>query len=140
LPAAHFRPRVAVLKGLFFSSCKTVQCCQAITHGLAWDSVDGVHVGRSRGCMRNEVVYPGELPVGLNKLLSCGPRSLLVAHRRPGVESPHTCPPHRPTQAPSRGSSMQRGRGCPPDGPPWGSHAPVAWAPIHFRPLFAARF
>ncbi len=97
-------------------------------------------MGRSRGCTRNEVVYPGELPVGLYTLLSRGPRSLLVAHRRPGVESPRTCPPHWPTQAPSRGSSVQRGRGCPPGGTPWGSHATVAWAPIHFRPLFAARF
>jgi hypothetical protein len=97
-------------------------------------------VGRSRGCTRNEVVYPGELPKGLNTLLSRGARSLLVVHRRPGVESPRTYPPHRPTRAPSQGSSVQRGRGCPPGGPPWGSHAPVAWAPIHFRPLFAARF
>jgi hypothetical protein len=98
-------------------------------------------VGRSRGCTRNEVFYPAELNVGLNTFLSRGPRSLLVAHQRPGVESPRTCPPpHRPTRAPSRGSSVQRGRGCPPGGPPWGSHAPVAWAPIHFRPLFAAHF
>jgi hypothetical protein len=78
--------------------------------------------------------------VGLNTLLLRGPRSLSVAHRRPGVESPCTCPTHRPTEAPSRGSSVQRSRGCPPGEQPWGSHAPVAWAPIHFPLLFAARF
>jgi hypothetical protein len=78
--------------------------------------------------------------VGLNTLLSRGPHSLSVAHRRPSVESPRTCPTPRPTQAPSRGSSVQRSKGCPPGEPPWGSHVPVAWAPIHFRPLFAARF
>jgi hypothetical protein len=57
------------------------------------------------------------------------------------VSSLHVCvPPHRRTRAPSRRSSMQHGRGCPPGEPPWGSHAPVVSAPIHFRPLFAARF
>ncbi len=49
-------------------------------------------------------------------------------------------PPTGPRGPPSRGSSVQRGRGCPPGDLPWGSHAPVAWAPIHFRPLFAACF
>jgi hypothetical protein len=97
-------------------------------------------MGRSRGSTRSEVVYPCELPVGLNTLLSRGPRSLSVAHRRPGVESPRTCPPYRPSRAPSRRSSMQCGRGCHLGEPPWGSHAPVAWAPIHFRLLFVARF
>jgi hypothetical protein len=78
--------------------------------------------------------------VGLNTLLSRGPRLFSVAHRRPSVESPRTCPTNRPTQAPSQESSVQRSRGCPPGEPPWGSHAPVAWSPIHLRPLFAAQF
>jgi hypothetical protein len=49
-------------------------------------------------------------------------------------------PSYRPTQAPSRGSSVQCSRGCLIGETLWGSHAPVMRAPIHFRPLFVAQF
>jgi hypothetical protein len=49
--------------------------------------------------MCNEVIYPGELPMGLSTLLSRGPRSLLAAHWRPGVEPPRMYSPSSPTQA-----------------------------------------
>ncbi len=78
--------------------------------------------------------------MGLNTLLSHGPRSLLVAHWRSGVESPPMCPPYRLTRAPSRRSSVQCSRGCHPGELSWGSHAPVVRAPIHFRLLFEAWF
>jgi hypothetical protein len=66
----------------------------ASTWALGWDST----------C--DEVVYPGELPVGLSTLLSRGPRSLSAAHWRPGVEPPRTCSPSSPTQALSKGTSV----------------------------------
>jgi hypothetical protein len=58
------------------------------------------------GSTCNEVIYPGELPVGLSTLLSYGPRSLSAAHWWPGVEPPRRCSPSSPTQAPSKGSSV----------------------------------
>jgi hypothetical protein len=39
----------------------------------------------------HEVIYLGELPVGLSTLLSRGLRSPSAAHRPPGVEPPRTC-------------------------------------------------
>jgi hypothetical protein len=109
---------------------------------MVWhaDGLNGVHVGPSRGGMCNEVIYPSELPVGLSTLLSRGPHSRSATHQRPGVESPCTCSPHSPTWAPSLRSSVQRGKSCHPSGLPWGSHAPVVEAAIHFRPPFAAWF
>jgi hypothetical protein len=52
--------------------------------------------------MRNEVIYPGELPVGLSALLSRGPRSLSAAHWWPGVEPPRTCSPFQSHVGPQR--------------------------------------
>ncbi len=55
----------------------------------------------------DEVIYPGELPVGFSTLQSRGPCSLSTAHWRPSVEPPRTCSPSSPMQAPNKRSSVQ---------------------------------
>ncbi len=125
-----------------YSSAPAYSSIQPRHNQLVWsaDGLDGIHMGPIRGGTGNEVVYPSELPVGLSTLLSHGPHSLSATHWRPSVNSPCTCSPHGPTWAPSRRSSVQRGKSWYPSGSPWGSHAPVVEAPIHFWPPFAARF
>jgi hypothetical protein len=59
---------------------------------LACYSLDGVQVGHSRGGTSNEVICPGELPVGLSTLLLRRPCSLSAAHWGPGVKHPCTSP------------------------------------------------
>jgi hypothetical protein len=89
----------------------------------------------------NEVVCPGELPVGLSSLLSHGPRSLSAAHWRLGVEPPHMCSPSSPTRTPSRRSSLQWGRAailvnrhgaCTLQS--WGPHSLLAVGPVSSLP------
>jgi hypothetical protein len=87
----------------------------------------------------DEVIYPGELPVGLSTLLH-SPHSLLASHWRPGVGPPCTCSPSSPTWAPSKRSSVQWKRTAILVNWPWVSARSSREAPIHFWPQFMARF
>jgi hypothetical protein len=89
--------------------------------------------------MCNEVVFPGELPVGLGMLLSRGPHSLSAA-QRPGVEPPCTCSPYSPMQAPSEGSSVQLKRSAIPLNCCGAHHAPVVRPPFTFRCILRPGF
>ncbi len=90
--------------------------------------------------MCDEVICPGELPVGLSTLLSHGPCSLSAAHWRPHVRPLCTCSPSSPTQAPSRRFSMQWGRVAIPVNWRGAQHTPVVGPPVDFRPQFTAWF
>ncbi len=98
----------AVQKGLFLSSCIKVQYRHAKTSMIlaCWRPQWRPRGPKVEVAMCGEVVYPGELPVGLSMLLLCGPRLLSAAHWRPSVESPCMCSPSSPWP-PSEGSSMQ---------------------------------
>jgi hypothetical protein len=90
--------------------------------------------------MRSEAVYPGELPIGLNTLLSLGPPFTFSRPLAARCRVSTYVPPYRPTRVPSRRSSVQCGRGCHPGELPWGSHAPVVMAlftfSLYLRPGF----
>jgi hypothetical protein len=79
----------------------------------------------------NEVVCPGELPVGLSVLLSRGPRSLLAALAARCRASTYVHP-SSPTQAPSNRSSVQWDRAALPVNSRGAQHAPVVRPPSTF--------
>jgi hypothetical protein len=87
----------------------------------------------------DEVVYLGELPVGLSTLLSHGPRSLSAAHWLPGVEPLFMCTLPVLRGSPAKGPVCSE-VSCHPGEPPWGSASSSREAPIHFQPHFTARF
>ncbi len=77
---------------------------------------------------------------GSATLLSRGPRSLLAAHWRPGVEPPRMCFPSSPTQAPSEESSMQWSRSQIPVNRHGAQHAPVMRPPFTFGRILQPGF
>ncbi len=95
-------------------------------------------LGWSSTC--NEVIYPRELPVGLSKLLLCGPRSLSTAHWQPGVEPPRTCSPSSPMQAPSERSSMPWSSSLVPMNRRGAQHASVVRPPFTFSRIVQPGF
>jgi hypothetical protein len=88
----------------------------------------------------NEDIYPGELPVGLSRHLSRGPRSLSAAHCRPGVEPPRTCSSSKSRGPPAIGPISVQSRELPSRWTAVGPTRPRREAPIHFRPHSAAWF
>ncbi len=78
----------------------------------------------------DEVICPGELPVGLSTLLWHGPHSLLAAHWWPSVKPPHTCSPSSPMWPPAKGPVCCE-MSC---------HCCSREAPIKFRLYFTTRF
>jgi hypothetical protein len=95
-------------------------------------------LGWSSTC--NEVIYPGELPVGLSTLLSRCPHSLSAAHWRSGVEPPRMCSPFQSHVGPQRRVQRAIKYFSFPGELPWGSPHSSHEAPIHFRPYCTARF
>jgi hypothetical protein len=68
---------------------------------------------------RDEVIYPGELPVGLSTLLSYGPHSLSATHCWPGVEPPYVLP-FQSHAGPQQKVHRAVKEICHPGQPPWG--------------------
>jgi hypothetical protein len=87
----------------------------------------------------NEVIYPGELPMGLSTHPSHGPRSLSSTHCQPGVEPPCMCSSSSPTWAPSKGPVCNK-ENCHPGELLWGSVCSSCEAPIHFQPFLQPGF
>ncbi len=81
----------------------------------------------------NEVVCPGELPVGLSTLLSRGPSSLSADHCWPSVEPPRMCSSSSPSWAPSKRSAISVNR-C------GAQHAPVVRPPFTFGHILRPGF
>ncbi len=92
------------------------------------------------GSTCDEVVYPSELPMGLSTLLSRGPHSLSAAHWQPSVEPPRTCSSSSPTQAPSKGSSVQWSRSPVPVNRHGAQHTPVVRLPFTFGHILRPGF
>jgi hypothetical protein len=86
----------------------------------------------------DEIIPPGELPMGLSTLLSRVPRYLSATHWWPSDERSHRSPlpvPHGPQQK----VQCAVKENCQPCELPWGS-ACCREAPIHFRLQFMAQF
>jgi hypothetical protein len=87
----------------------------------------------------DEVVCPGELPMGLSLLLLCGPIHFWLPIGDP-VSSLHIgAPLPGPTWPPAVGPVCSE-LSCHPSEPPRGSARSSRGAPIHFRPQLMAWF
>ncbi len=76
----------------------------------------------------DELIYPGELPVGLSKLLSRGPPFTFSRPLAARCRASTYVPPFQVPRGPPAMSPVCSVMSCHPGEPPWGQHA-QSWGP-----------